>query len=143
MGPFECEISKFFGSFWSHLLKQMIFNDPGATPLTGAAAAQRQTKRHVVTKVQGTYSRWPKKKEIPFLNASKYCGSVLKNDFVVLVVVVLVVAAELLSNFQGILSFRKSCRNLSKMEICCGCWIKINRYSYNIFFKILEKYIDL
>ena len=43
-----------------------------------------------------------------FLNASKYCGSVLKNDFVVLVVLVLV-ADELLSNFQVILSFRKSC----------------------------------
>ena len=66
-----------------------------------------------------------------FLNSSKYCGSVLKNGFVV--VVVLVVADELLSNFQGISSFRKSCRNLSKMEICCGRWIKINRYSYNIF----------
>ena len=41
-----------------------------------------------------------------FLNASKYCGSVLKNVFVVVVavvVVVLVVADELLSNFQGIL----------------------------------------
>ena len=40
-----------------------------------------------------------------FLNASKYCGSVLKNDFVVVlvvVIVVLVVADELLSNFQGI-----------------------------------------
>ena len=38
-----------------------------------------------------------------FLNASKYCGSVLKNDFVVLVVLVLVlVADELLSNFQRI-----------------------------------------
>ena len=34
-----------------------------------------------------------------FLNASKYCGSVLKNDFVVVVVLVLVVADELLSNF--------------------------------------------
>ena len=34
-----------------------------------------------------------------FLNASKYCGSVLKNDFVV---VVLVVADEILSNFQRI-----------------------------------------
>ena len=44
-----------------------------------------------------------------FLNASKYCGSVLKNDFVVLVVVALVVvlvADKLLSNFEGILSFR-------------------------------------
>ena len=36
-----------------------------------------------------------------FLNASKYCGSVFMNDFVVLVF--LVVADELLSNFQGIL----------------------------------------
>ena len=36
-----------------------------------------------------------------FLNASKYYGSVLKNDFVV-VIVVLVVADELLSFFQGI-----------------------------------------
>ena len=43
-----------------------------------------------------------------FLNASKYCGSVLKNDFVIVVVVVLVVADKLLSNFQGILSFRIS-----------------------------------
>ena len=33
-----------------------------------------------------------------FLNVSKYCGSVLKNDFVVLVVV----ADELLSVFQRI-----------------------------------------
>ena len=32
-----------------------------------------------------------------FLNASKYCGSVLKNDFVV--VVVLVLGAELFSKF--------------------------------------------
>ena len=56
-----------------------------------------------------------------FLNASKYCGSVLKNDFVVLVVLVLVlVADELLSNFQRIWLFRKSCRNLTKMEICCS-----------------------
>ena len=52
-----------------------------------------------------------------FFNASKYCGSVLKNNFVVLVVFV---ADELLSNFQGILSFQKSCQNLSKMGICCG-----------------------
>ena len=37
---------------------------------------------------------------------SKYCGSVLKNDFVVLVVLVLV-ADELLSNFEGIFVFLK------------------------------------
>ena len=36
-----------------------------------------------------------------FLNASKYCESVLKNDFVVVVVVVAAAAAdELLSYFQ-------------------------------------------
>ena len=49
------------------------------------------------------------------MNASKYCGSVLKNDFVVLVVLVLVlvlVADALLSNFEF--------RNLLKMEISCG-----------------------
>ena len=34
--------------------------------------------------------------DVDFLNASKYCGSVLKNDFVV------VVADKLLSNFQRI-----------------------------------------
>ena len=38
---------------------------------------------------------------LAFLNASKYCGSVLKNDFVV-VIVVLVVADELLLFFQRI-----------------------------------------
>ena len=36
---------------------------------------------------------------ILFLNASKYCGSVLKNDFVVVVFVVVVLGAELLSKF--------------------------------------------
>ena len=39
-----------------------------------------------------------------FLNASKYCGSVLKNDFVVVVVVVVVVfvVVVVLSNFYQI-----------------------------------------
>ena len=55
-----------------------------------------------------------------FLNASKYCGKVLKSDFVIVVVGV---ADELLSYFQRIGIFRKSCRNLSKTENCCGCCI--------------------
>ena len=49
-----------------------------------------------------------------FLNASKYCGSVLKNDFVV-VVVVLVRVDVVLSNFYQIFKksdcFENSCIN--------------------------------
>ena len=52
-----------------------------------------------------------------FLNASKHCGSVLKNDFVVVGV-----ADELLSYFQRL--FRKSCQNLSITDICCWRCIK-------------------
>ena len=50
-----------------------------------------------------------------FLNASKYCGSVLKNDFVVVVVVVVVV----LSNFYQI--FKESDYFENPVETC-GKW---------------------
>ena len=50
---------------------------------------------------------------------------------------------ELLSYFQRIWLFRKSCPNLSKTEYCCGCCIKIYYEKVNIFFKIYKKYIDL
>ena len=68
-----------------------------------------------------------------FLTARMYCGSGLKNDFVVVVVVG--VADELLSCFQRIWLFRKSFRNLSKTEICCGRWLKIFYEKVNIFSK--------
>ena len=54
------------------------------------------------------------------MNASKYCGSVLKNDFVALVVVlfvvVVLVADELLSNFQGIFVISKILSKLVENE---------------------------
>ena len=55
-----------------------------------------------------------------FLNASKYCGSVLKNDFVVVfavvVVLVLVVVVRVLTNFYHI--FKESDYFESLVETC-------------------------
>ena len=56
---------------------------------------------------------------LSFLNASKYCGSVLKNDFVVLVVVVLV-AAELLSNFKESCHFENPVKTCRKWKFVGG-----------------------
>ena len=50
---------------------------------------------------------------VKFLNASKYCGSVLKNDFVV---VVLVVVVGVLTNFYHI--FKESDYFESHVETC-------------------------
>ena len=51
------------------------------------------------------------------MNASKYCGSVLKNDFVVVViVVVLVVVVGVLTNFYHI--FKESDDFESLVETC-------------------------
>ena len=61
---------------------------------------------------------------LAFLNASKYCGSVLKNEFVVFL---------LLTNFYQI--FKESCHFENPVETC-------QKWKF-VVFKILEKYINL
>ena len=50
------------------------------------------------------------------MNASKYCGSVLKNDFVVVVVLIVVVVVGVLTNFYHI--FKESDYFESLVETC-------------------------
>ena len=58
------------------------------------------------------------------MNASKYCGSVLKNDFVVVVVVVVVVVG-VLTKFYRIFKESDHFESLVKTcpKIVCGCCI--------------------
>ena len=72
------------------------------------------------------------------MNASKYCGSVLKNDFVVVVGV--------LTNFYHIFKesdyFESLVETCPKRKIVCGCCIKIHYEKFNTFFKVHKKYIE-
>ena len=76
---------------------------------------------------------------LAFLNASKYCGSVLKNDVVVVVVGVLTNFYHIFKESDHFESLVETC---PKRKIVCGCCIKIYYENVNIFFKIHKKYID-